>query len=550
MSIQIKRGMKKDLPQLKDGELAFCRDTKELYVGNNGNENVSVTKKVEDRLDTVDSQLEHIENNIIAITTSMSISDINAKLSNGGTFLFKGGTFLLDKGESITVTSNSRLIFEPNAIIKYNYNQSTNYTILDINGCENVIIEDAYLIGCRDTHVGTDGEWGYGIGITASRNIKIIRPRIEKTWGDGIYIGYKWNEVSPAFRTSNIEVLNSHILNCSRNGISICSVDNLLIDTAWIEGINRVNPMAAIDIEPECGTEVLIHMSNITINNLTTKNNPVGIGTIMATNEQGCKGCKITVNNHINYGGTAVSMWGDVGYEYEFIVNGGMYYDTQNVAINVVNTGLASKKVFSDIKIIGKTKDSSGGDYSTHSAVKLSCNRNGNFGNVLFRNVLIDTNGYNYVFSNPFSVVGTSSDGVTTQIQNITIENFRTTGTQGAMYLPNVDLNTFKANNLYIPVTSNYYLRDLNRTYYTDFTYTNLGDWSTVNITELLPDGVYTIRVLKSNGRYVMIHPKGGLSFTNGATSYTLKEGEFEFIKMGANITALRTGYNGGFNGL
>lgn len=60
MSIQIKRGMKKDLPQLKDGELAFCKDTKELYVGNNGNENVSVTKKIEDRLDAVDSQLEHI----------------------------------------------------------------------------------------------------------------------------------------------------------------------------------------------------------------------------------------------------------------------------------------------------------------------------------------------------------------------------------------------------------------------------------------------------------------------------------------------------------
>ena len=62
MSIQIKRGMKKDLPQLKDGELAFCRDTKELYVGNNGNENVSVTKKIEDRLDAVDSQLEHKTN--------------------------------------------------------------------------------------------------------------------------------------------------------------------------------------------------------------------------------------------------------------------------------------------------------------------------------------------------------------------------------------------------------------------------------------------------------------------------------------------------------
>ena len=61
MSIQIKRGMKKDLPQLKDGELAFCRDTKELFIGNNGNENVNVTKKIEDILDVVGSQLEHIE---------------------------------------------------------------------------------------------------------------------------------------------------------------------------------------------------------------------------------------------------------------------------------------------------------------------------------------------------------------------------------------------------------------------------------------------------------------------------------------------------------
>ncbi len=46
MSIQIKRGMKKDLPQLKDGELAFCKDTKELYVGNNGNENVNIVSDV------------------------------------------------------------------------------------------------------------------------------------------------------------------------------------------------------------------------------------------------------------------------------------------------------------------------------------------------------------------------------------------------------------------------------------------------------------------------------------------------------------------------
>ena len=79
MSIQIKRGMKKDLPQLKDGELAFCRDTKELYVGNNGNENVSVTKKVEDRLDAVDSQLEH---NTSELTKKANVNTVISNLYN------------------------------------------------------------------------------------------------------------------------------------------------------------------------------------------------------------------------------------------------------------------------------------------------------------------------------------------------------------------------------------------------------------------------------------------------------------------------------------
>ena len=35
--IRIKRGTKIDLPVLQDGELGYCRDTKELYIGNNGN---------------------------------------------------------------------------------------------------------------------------------------------------------------------------------------------------------------------------------------------------------------------------------------------------------------------------------------------------------------------------------------------------------------------------------------------------------------------------------------------------------------------------------
>lgn len=35
-SMQIKRGLKKNLPLLKDGQLAYCKDAKELWIGNDG----------------------------------------------------------------------------------------------------------------------------------------------------------------------------------------------------------------------------------------------------------------------------------------------------------------------------------------------------------------------------------------------------------------------------------------------------------------------------------------------------------------------------------
>ena len=83
--------------------------------------NVNLFNTLHTKIENINTQLAQIENNIIVINNSMSISDINTKLSNGGTFLFKEGTYFLNKDESIIVTSNSRLIFEPNAIIKYNH---------------------------------------------------------------------------------------------------------------------------------------------------------------------------------------------------------------------------------------------------------------------------------------------------------------------------------------------------------------------------------------------------------------------------------------------
>jgi hypothetical protein len=42
-TIQIKRGLKEDLPILADGEMGFCRDTKQVYIGD-GTENTLINK--------------------------------------------------------------------------------------------------------------------------------------------------------------------------------------------------------------------------------------------------------------------------------------------------------------------------------------------------------------------------------------------------------------------------------------------------------------------------------------------------------------------------
>ena len=170
MSIQIKRGMKKDLPQLKDGELAFCRDTKELYVGNNGNENVSVTKKIEDRLGVVGSQLEHITN---TVSDSELILKYGAKLdgvtddTEAFRLAIKENNIILNKSYNILLCDtihvpNNRILDFGGSIItsnvttrlfKYGSDEDTYFSGFgELRNIGNVIMnEGTILVSCIKT---------------------------------------------------------------------------------------------------------------------------------------------------------------------------------------------------------------------------------------------------------------------------------------------------------------------------------------------------------------------------------------------------------------
>ncbi|HDR7507897.1 hypothetical protein [Bacillus toyonensis] len=83
----------------------------------------------------------------------------------------------------------SPITLSKNAILKSKTTNVVEYSIITVKDVSNIELINPNVIGDRDTHIGTTGEWGHGINIQGSSNITIQNPNISKYWGDGIYIG-------------------------------------------------------------------------------------------------------------------------------------------------------------------------------------------------------------------------------------------------------------------------------------------------------------------------------------------------------------------------
>jgi len=165
----------------------------------------------------------------------------------------------------LRLRSNSLLIFREKSQLTIEPNDLKRYAILHIERVENVTVYHPKLIGDKFLHTGTKGEWGMGIFVSGSKNISIYKPHIRNTWGDGIYIGRTKN-----ISCENVQIYDADIDNGRRNGISIISGNNILIDNAIVSNTYGTNPMAGIDVEPNNNNDFL---KNITLKNIYTFNN-------------------------------------------------------------------------------------------------------------------------------------------------------------------------------------------------------------------------------------------------------------------------------------
>ena len=129
-------------------------------------------------------------------------------------------------------------------------------------------------MGDKDSHdyttIESSHEWGFGVDVRSSKNIKLNNLEIYNMTGDGIFLMSYYNTDNV---TTNIEIANCNIYECRRQGISIIHAEDVQIFNNEISNIGETEPRLAIDLEPE--------MSSQFVNNVEIRNNKLYDGITM-----------------------------------------------------------------------------------------------------------------------------------------------------------------------------------------------------------------------------------------------------------------------------
>lgn len=154
------------------------------------------------------------------------------------------------------VIMNGTIHLEPNALGKY--------YIFYLEG-ENIKLHgNGVILGDKYSHLDNKWEWGMGISIHNSNKVEVSDLTVKNCWGDCIYIDDN---------SQNIHINNCVLDNGRRQGISIISGDNILIENCLISNVHGTAPQFGIDIEPDPDK----HIGSVTIKNVKVHNCVGGI---------------------------------------------------------------------------------------------------------------------------------------------------------------------------------------------------------------------------------------------------------------------------------
>lgn len=168
-------------------------------------------------------------------------------------------------------------------------NSYPEYCIFGIVNQSDVTIVGGTLIGDLGQHVYAPSalspthEFGFGICVSASRNVLIQNVAIKNMTGDGIILEGSYASLADGgMISSKVRILGCDISNCRRQGISVIGAPDSEIAGNRIYDIKGTNPQFGIDVEPEF---------DYIVDNLVIRRNVIA----------GCAGGAVSCHSGSNY---------------------------------------------------------------------------------------------------------------------------------------------------------------------------------------------------------------------------------------------------------
>jgi len=187
----------------------------------------------------------------IADDTSSFQEAIDALPKDGGTVYVPAGAYLIDPTRSVKLRSRMYLSMATGARLLAKANAEPRAYVLLAKEVEEVEISGGRIIGDRDSHLGTTGEWGHGIRIQGCSAVTVRNIHISRCWGDGISAGGIKNPGEP--NRPGRDYLFEKVV-CTENrrqGLTIGSSRGVRVRNCEFSDTGGIPPGAGIDIEPD-----------------------------------------------------------------------------------------------------------------------------------------------------------------------------------------------------------------------------------------------------------------------------------------------------------
>ncbi len=164
-------------------------------------------------------------------------------------------------GETIRLASDQEIVFEEGVevVAKAGAFRGKAEVLFDAEGGRNVVLTGrGATLRMRKADYQGEGyeksEWRHLVRLRACTNVTIVGMTLAESGGDGIYVGAgKGGEPCLGVTIRNVTCADNH-----RQGISVISAEDLLIEDCVLKGTRGTAPQAGIDFEPNRPDERLV----------------------------------------------------------------------------------------------------------------------------------------------------------------------------------------------------------------------------------------------------------------------------------------------------